>query len=119
MDSSFATAVGGSAWNAQRENSTLYPHEEVEFFGVMEAPLYPGDYEARLFLRYADGRQPIVNETLKGSEGQFGDFAEESLLVIAPESITSHINAGASASQILEIENRTPDAKRVRLLRFF
>ncbi len=104
-----------AAWDAQQENSTLYPHAEVEFFGLMDTPLYPGDYEARLFLRYADGRQSIENKTLTVSEGQFGDYAAEALLAMDPESITSHIQAGASASEVIEIENQTPDAKRVRL----
>ena len=82
----------------------IYPEAEVQFREVISAPLFPGDYDLRLFMRYADGRQIIQSKQVT-----LGDefLTEEALryLEVNPERISSEIRPGGANSSMIELRN--------------
>lgn len=89
---------------AGRQGTRIYPGAEVQFKEVISVPLFPGDYDLRLFMRYADGRQIIQSKQVS-----LGDefLTEEALryLEMSPERISSEIRPGAANTTMLELKN--------------
>ncbi len=94
-----------SNMQAKRESTTIYPGAKVDFIGPITKYLAPGDYELRLFVRYADGRQRIESKKLSLAGDEFDQSDRVSILKIEPEAINIALRPGAAISQILQIEN--------------
>ncbi len=102
-----------SAWQSGRIETRIYPGAEVLLQGEVTEYLYPGEYDLRLFLRYADGRQVIKRERIAVEEGEFEQRIAH--LQINPERIEANIRPGATASQAVQVQNRTADPLLVKM----
>ena len=91
------TAVGS-------QGTRIYPGAEVQFKEVISAPLFPGDYDLRLFMRYADGRQIIQSKQVTLGDEFLTDEALR-YLEINPERISSEIRPGGANSSMIELRN--------------
>ncbi|MFP4015665.1 MAG: hypothetical protein ACLFUI_01415 [Halanaerobiales bacterium] len=92
------------AWQSGRESTTIYPGAEVLYTGTITEPLYPGNYQIRLFYRYADGMQIIERREIT-VEGNIGTEDELKPIRLSPEDIKVNMRPGSSQSQVIEIEN--------------
>ena len=92
------------AWQSGSSSTTIYPGSQVLFTGNITEPLYPGDYELRLFFRYANGMQLIEKRELKIEEG-IGIDQDFKAIRIQPETISVALRPGTASSQVIEIEN--------------
>lgn len=95
-----------AAQQSGRESTRIYPGAEVLYAGVVTEPLFPGNYDMRLFVRYADGMQVIQNESIAIASGEFVQSERGNRLRIQPEKVDIAIRAGGVASQVVQIENR-------------
>lgn len=93
-----------AAWQSGSEVITIYPDAEVLFTGNITEPLYPGNYQLRLFFRYANGMQIIERRELQIEEG-IGTSQELKPVKVLPDQINLEIRPGAANSQVIELEN--------------
>lgn len=93
-----------AAWQSGSSSTTIYPGAEVFFTGGITEPLYPGDYQLRVFFRYANGMQLIEKREIRVEEG-IGIDQHFKALRIQPENISLELRPGAASSQLIEIEN--------------
>lgn len=102
-----------AAQQAGRDETRIYPGAEVLFQGQVTEPLPPGEYDLRLFLRYADGKQVIKSKRVTVKEG---DFAQRiTHLKLQPETIAVNLRPGAAASQVIQMQNRTDKPLVIKL----
>ncbi len=92
------------SWQSGSSSTTIYPGAEVFFTGNITEPLYPGDYQLRLFFRYANGMQLIEKREIRIKE-EIGIGQHFKALRIQPENISLDLRPGAVSSQLIEIEN--------------
>ena len=90
-------------------NISIYPGVELWLEGLITKPLFPGEYELRLFLRYADGKQKIHTQVVTVSEGDFGCDIDETVkyLEVKPDILQAELRPGGAGSQILELTNHS------------
>ncbi|MGI6034779.1 MAG: hypothetical protein ACOYCE_03095 [Limnochordia bacterium] len=102
-----------AAWEAGVEETRIYPGAEVLLEGKVTEPLPPGEYDLRLFLRYADGKQVIKSKRVTVKEG---DFAQRiTHLRLQPEMIAVNLRPGAAVSQVIQMQNRTDKPLVIKL----
>ena len=89
---------------SRRGNFQVYPHNELIFNGEVTQPLFPGQYELQLFMRYADGRQIIQRQTVELEEEFLREEAAR-FLSADPEEIVVSTLPGASSTQMLKLTN--------------
>ncbi len=93
------TAVG-------KQGTIVYPKSEVQFKEVITAPLFPGDYDLRLFMRYADGKQ--ASQRIQISvEDEYLTPETLRYLNISSELISANLRAGGADTSIIELFNQT------------
>jgi hypothetical protein len=102
-----------AAQQAGRDETRIYPGAEVLFQGQITEALLPGEYDLRLFLRYADGKQVIKSKRVTVKEGDFVQRITH--LKLQPETIAVNLRPGAAASQVLQMQNRTDKALSIKL----
>ncbi len=102
-----------AAAQANRTETRIYPGAEVQFLGSITEPLYPGEYELRLFLRYADGRQVIQSQQVQITGDEFDQEGHMDIIRLNPEELQAQMRAGSSTSQVIQMDNRTPDNLQV------
>lgn len=95
-----------SGWSNGWTQSRLYPHAEVAFLGFPRTVLAPGEYDLRLFLRYASGRQLISTAKVKVAEGSFV-YPERTLVgvSISPDRLDFTLAPGGAASKAVRFGN--------------
>lgn len=93
----------------------IYPGSELWLDAPITKPLFPGTYEMRLFLRYADGRQKVHTEQLVVEEGDFLYDLENVYITAKPEVLSASLRPGGADSQILEITNNSSEPILVAL----
>ncbi len=101
-----------SAWQSGQETTRIYPGAEVMLLGEVTEPLFAGDYEMRLFVRYAD-LQVIQTKPVTVTEGQFAATARMAVVRVTPDEIASSLRPGGAASEVLQIENRLSEFLKV------
>lgn len=99
---------------AGTQGTRIYPGAEVQFKRLVSAPLFPGNYDLRLFLRYADGKQTIRNMQIQ-IEDEF--LIPETLryLEASPNKITTNLRPGGSNTSVIELKNLTGDKLSYKL----
>lgn len=88
-------------------NMKIYPEAELWLDGRINKPLFPGIYDLRLFVRYANGRQKVQSEKLVVQAGDFAYSVDDIYLNIEPKILSATIRSGAAASQVLELTNNS------------
>jgi len=103
-----------AGWLNGWTQSRLYPHAELAFLGYPRAILVPGEYDLRLFLRYASGRQLIRTAKVKVEAGDFV-YVERTLVgvSISPDRLDFALAPGGAASRAVRFENTGSDPIRV------
>ena len=85
----------------------LFPDSELLYTGKVTEFLAPGQYELRLFYRYADNGQILQTKTINVAEGEYKFPANEGKkLKISPESINLEGRPGTMAMKAIKFENR-------------
>lgn len=104
-----------TGWSRQADvdATPIYPGAEVVFLGEITEPLYPGDYELRLFMRYGDGRQIVKTRRLTLVGDEFDQTERMRPIAVEPELISLQMRPGQVASVPLQFRNRTADALTV------
>lgn len=87
----------------------IYPGADVKFFGEITEPLYPGDYEVRLFMRYGDGRQIVQTRKITLVGDEFDQTERMRPIAVEPERISLQMRPGQVASVPLQFRNRTAE----------
>lgn len=100
---------------AEKPTFDIYPGAELWLDGVMKKPLYPGEYDLRLFVNYADGRQKVYSEELLVEDMSFASAAEHGVLHIEPTLLDVEIRPGGADSQILQLTNNSAEPIFVEL----
>lgn len=93
----------------------VYPGSELWLDAPITRPLFPGTYELRLFLRYADGRQKVHTEQLTVAAGDFAYAADDLYITLEPEVLSAAMHLGGADSQVLQITNNSNEAITVSL----
>lgn len=96
-------------------STSIFPGNELQLEGAVTEPLFAGDYEMRLFLRYADGRQIIRREQISLTGDEFNQDDRMAYLKVEPETIEVSMRAGGSATQVIEMTNRMGEAVSVQI----
>jgi len=96
-----------AAWQSGRGTTRIYPGAEVLFTGDVTEPLFPGDYQMKLFVRYAEGQQVIMSRDLSIESGDFPKAQEAARVKVEPETIDVRVRPGGASSAVVNIENRT------------
>ncbi|MEJ6951224.1 COG1470 family protein [Natronospora cellulosivora (SeqCode)] len=102
------------AWQGGRDSTRIYPGSELIFSGNLARPLRPGNYELRLFFRYAGGRQIIERHDISVEESFDIEEGFESIR-ISPEILELELRPGAVSSQPIEVENLSGDIKTISI----
>ncbi len=103
------------AWPTEQDSTRIHAGAQVRYYGPVQELLAPGEYEAQLFIRYADGMQSIERTQFTVEEDQF-EYHEQLVLVgVEPEVIEASLRPGASTSQAIQISNRVSDDVWVRI----
>lgn len=93
----------------------IFPGSELWLQAPISKPLFPGTYEMRLFLRYADGRQKVHTEELIVEEGDFLYDLENVYISTEPGILSASLRPGGADSQILQITNNSSEPILVAL----
>lgn len=96
-----------AGWQAGRGTSRIYAGAEVLLLGEVTEYLAPGEYDLRLFINFADGRQSISSSRVSVEEGQF--VQPRQYLRFSPQVVEDSLRPGASLTQALQLENRSGD----------
>lgn len=104
------------SWTSNISEPRLYPYAEVLYYGMPKEPLPPGDYELRLFFRYASGLQITEVKSVQVKPGDFV-YPKSSVLStkVTPTEIEFEARAGAVTSKGIKVENRASSPIRVIL----
>ncbi|HOB44130.1 MAG: hypothetical protein WBH35_06570 [Bacillota bacterium] len=97
-------------------STSIFPGSQLRLEGAVTEPLFPGDYEMRLFLRYADGRQVIKREQISLTGGEFNQDDRMACLKVEPEGIEVSMRPGGSATQVIEMTNRIGEPVTVQIV---
>lgn len=90
------------------DTTQIYPGADVVFTGAVQQPLYPGEYEVRLFMRYADGRQLVKTRQIVIREDEFQTTGRTRPLAVFPERIEAELHPGAVAARPIQLRNDDP-----------
>lgn len=105
----------GSSKDSDYRSINIFPGAELWLEGKVAKPLFPGEYELRLFLRYADGKQKVHTQMVTVSEGDFAFDESTKYLAINRETLEAKLRPGGAESQILELTNNTNKAILVEI----
>lgn len=94
---------------------SIFPGVELWLNGPVTKPLFPGDYELRLFLRYADGKQKVHTQMVTVAEGDFAFDETTKYLTVNPDLLQAKLRPGGADSQILELTNNSNEALFVEI----
>lgn len=97
-----------------REATRIYPGAEVQYTGVVTEPLFPGEYDVRLYVRYADGLQIVQRYPVTVEPGQFVQTERGNRLRLQPDRIAVTLRPGGISSQVIQIENRMQESYSLR-----
>ncbi len=96
--------VSEAAARAKSLNTRIYPRSEVRFQADLSQPLFPGDYNLQIFLRYGDNRQLVERKPITLEE-ELTKSGEVRHLSFEPEIISKEIRAGSPVTQVLDLNN--------------
>ncbi|MFW6006991.1 MAG: hypothetical protein ACOCQ5_03295 [Halanaerobiales bacterium] len=102
-----------AAARAGRAATRIYPKSELIFEGKVQEPLFPGNYDLQLFMKYAEGRQLIERKWVTVGEEYMSDKIR--YLGIEPEIISDDIYPGAAVSEVIQCKNSSSEPIIVRL----
>lgn len=105
-----------AAWDSGVTSTSIFPGAELQLLGAVTEPLFPGDYELRLFLRYADGRQITRREQISLTGNEFNQEDRMAYLRVDPGSIEASLRAGGAATQSIEMTNRAGETVSVQVV---
>ena len=89
----------------------LFPGSELLYTGKVTEFLSPGQYEVRLFYRYADNGQILQTQTINVTEGEYKFPAKEvKKIKVTPESINVEGRPGTMGMKAVKFENRLDKA---------
>ncbi|RCW52333.1 hypothetical protein [Halanaerobium sp. ST460_2HS_T2] len=104
---------------AARNNSLatrIYPSSEVIFKGELNQPLYPGDYNLQVHLRYGDNLQLIERKVITLKE-ELRRSGPRRYISYEPEIISKNLRAGSPTTQVIEINNLYNEKIKVKINR--
>lgn len=96
----------GASRQSGRESTRIYPGAEVQYTGLVTEPLFPGEYDVRLFIRYADGMQIVERYPITVEPGEFVQSERGNRLRINPGTVDVSMRPGGLGSSVVQIENR-------------
>ena len=98
-------------WAYPQQEILMYPFSELLYIGRVQKYLPPGEYQLRLFFRYATGRQSIVTKTVQIGADDF-NFSEAQLAVlqVSPDELSFTGRPGTVSSRALAFENTSGEA---------
>lgn len=93
----------------------IYPGAELWLDGNITKPLFPGTYDLRVFVRFANGRQKVYTEQLVVEEGDFAYAAEDIYLSANTDILEGTMRPGGASSHVLELTNNSNEPITVAL----
>ncbi|MFW5981008.1 MAG: hypothetical protein ACOCRU_00370 [bacterium] len=102
------------AWQGGRDSTRIYPGSEVSYTGSISKQLQPGNYELRLFFKYAGGRQIIERHDIQVEEAFLSEESIESIN-ISPSVLELDLRPGMVSSQPVEVENLSGENKTISI----
>jgi hypothetical protein len=108
--------VSEAAARANSLSTRIYPESEVNFQENLSQPLFPGDYNLQIFLRYGDNRQLVERKAITLEE-ELTKSGEVRHLSVEPELISEKIRAGAPVTQIIDLNNISNENYKVKINR--
>ena len=108
--------VSEAAARANNLETRIYPESEVRFQEDLSQPLFPGDYNLQIFMRYGDNRQLVERKSITLEE-ELTKSGEVRYLSFEPEMIAEEIRAGAPVTQVIDLNNISNQDYRVKINR--
>ena len=96
--------VSEAAARANNLETRIYPESEVRFQEDLSQPLFPGNYNLQVFMRYGDNRQLVERKSITLEE-ELTKSGEVRYLSFEPEIIAAEIRAGAPVTQVIDLNN--------------
>ena len=95
-------------WAHPKQEILMYPFSKLLYIGKVKKYLPPGEYQLRLFFRYAAGKQVIVTETVQiGAEDFSFPETEFAALQVSPEELSFAGRPGTVSSRALTFTNNS------------
>ena len=108
--------VSEAAARANNLSTRIYPESEVSFQKNLSQPLFPGDYNLQIFLRYGDNRQLVERKSITLEE-ELTKSGEVKHLSFEPEMISGEIRAGANVTKVIDLNNISNQDYKVKINR--
>lgn len=98
-------------WAYAQQEILMYPFSKLLYVGRIRKYLPPGEYQLRLFFRYAAGKQLIVTKTVRIEAGDY-HFPETQLpaLQVSPDELSFTGRPGTIVSRALTFTNTSGEA---------
>lgn len=100
---------------AEKPTFDIYPGAELWLDGPMKKPLFPGEYDLRLFVNYANGRQKVHTEKLLVEDMSLASAADQGFVLLEPSLLDVEMRPGGADSQVLLITNNSTESILVEL----
>jgi len=108
--------VSEAAARANNLETRIYPESEVRFQEDLSQPLFPGDYNLQIFMRYGDNRQLVERKSITLEE-ELTKSGEVRYLSFEPEIIEAEIRGGAPVTQVIDLNNISNQNYKVKINR--
>ncbi|SIR53096.1 hypothetical protein [Halanaerobium kushneri] len=96
--------VSKAAARANNLNTRIYPNSEVIFQADLNQPLYPGEYNLQVYLKYGDNRQLVERKNITLKE-ELRKAGPRRYISFEPKIISKNLRAGSPVTQVIEINN--------------
>ncbi|NLY89430.1 MAG: hypothetical protein GX085_07395 [Firmicutes bacterium] len=98
-------------WDHAQQDILMYPFSKLLYIGTVRKYLPPGEYQLRLFFRYAAGKQLIVTKTVEiGAEDFSFPETQKTALQVSLDELSFAGRPGTVSSRALTIKNTSGEA---------
>lgn len=103
-------------WQNQRSDFRVFSGSAIIYKGFPKQVLTPGDYEIRLFYRYAGNSQILLSKSVTVKDGDF-KYAPGKLknLIVSPGDLRFEGHQGTSVMKSIKLENRSDHPLKVSI----
>lgn len=103
-------------WLGEQNETRMFPGSTLEYYGIPSKALTPGDYEIRIFYRYASSGQILMT---KNVQVKLGDYiyspGKLKKVIINPEGLSLEGRPGSGNMKGLKFENRFSQPVKVQI----
>ena len=98
-------------WAYSQQEILMYPFSKLLYVGTVRKYLPPGEYQLRLFFRYAAGKQLIVTRTVEIRDGDYNfQDTQRTALEVSLNELSFSGHPGTVSSRALTFKNNSGEA---------